>query len=82
MIGVVVSNGCLLYRPDGIAACWLGNILAERHICIWMLIGSGLVVGVGLLFRIQDEEKMLRESFGEEWEVWHARTARFIPSVF
>ncbi|TVY90422.1 hypothetical protein LAWI1_G005777 [Lachnellula willkommii] len=80
VIGVLVAHGSLLYRPDGIAACWLGNVWAERY--IWMILGGGLIVVVGVLFRIQDEEQMLRESFGKEWEAWHARTARFIPGVF
>ncbi|RDW78971.1 methyltransferase family protein [Aspergillus mulundensis] len=32
--------------------------------------------------RIRDEEMMLRERFGAEWEVWHGKTARVIPWVF
>ncbi|TVY25662.1 hypothetical protein LHYA1_G004640 [Lachnellula hyalina] len=81
LIGVVVANGLLLDRPDGIPACWLGNTWIESH--AWMIIGSGVVVGMGLLMiRIRDEEQMLEDSFGKEWEVWHAKTARFIPGVF
>ncbi|TVY47485.1 hypothetical protein LOCC1_G002259 [Lachnellula occidentalis] len=81
LIGVVVANGLLLDRPDGIAACWLGNTWIERH--VWIIIGNVVVVGMCLLMiRVRDEEQMLRESFGKEWEVWHVRTARFIPRVF
>ncbi|KAL1869066.1 hypothetical protein VTK73DRAFT_3405 [Phialemonium thermophilum] len=32
--------------------------------------------------RVQDEEAMLRQMFGEEWERWHRSTKRFIPGVF
>jgi protein-S-isoprenylcysteine O-methyltransferase Ste14 len=50
---------------------------------IWMGIRGSLVVGVGLLVvRVRDEERMLRGSFGKEWEVWHTKTGRFIPGVF
>ena len=68
-------------RPDGVVACWLGKVWVERY--IWMGIRCSFVVGVGLLVvRIRDEERMLRKAFRKEWEVWHARTARFIPGVF
>jgi len=32
--------------------------------------------------RVHAEEKLLQESFEEEWKKWHQRTARFIPGVF
>lgn len=32
--------------------------------------------------RVKDEEAMLGNKFGAEWEGWHARTARFIPFIF
>ncbi|KAI0971414.1 hypothetical protein F4678DRAFT_432823 [Xylaria arbuscula] len=32
--------------------------------------------------RVKDEEAMLRAKFGEQWEAWHSRTARFIPFLF
>lgn len=38
------------------------------------------VCGIG--YRVAVEEEMLRQGFGQEWEEWHARTARFIPYVF
>ena len=30
----------------------------------------------------RSEEMMLRDTFGKEWEVWHAKTKRFIPGIF
>jgi protein-S-isoprenylcysteine O-methyltransferase Ste14 len=36
---------------------------------------------VALILRVRDEEKMLKEKFGKEWENWHSRTARFIPWI-
>jgi len=32
--------------------------------------------------RVPEEEAMMRETFGETWEAWHAQTARFVPGVF
>ena len=31
--------------------------------------------------RVGEEEKMLKETFGKKWEVWHQKTARFIPGL-
>lgn len=43
-----------------------------------LLLLSAVVFSV----RIRDEERMLKERFGETWEGWHAKTARLIPFVF
>jgi len=32
--------------------------------------------------RVPEEEKMMRGTFGDAWEVWHGETARFVPGVF
>jgi protein-S-isoprenylcysteine O-methyltransferase Ste14 len=32
--------------------------------------------------RVREEETMLKKTFGNEWEPWHARTKRFVPGVF
>jgi len=79
--GVVIANGLLLDRPDGVVACGLGRAWVETY--LWRGIGGGLVVGVaGLVLRVRDEERMLKEAFGGEWEAWHKMTRRFIPGVF
>ncbi|KAL4807947.1 hypothetical protein BDV18DRAFT_159155 [Aspergillus unguis] len=47
------------------------------------IVGVVVVVFATLVaVRIRDEERMLRERFGEEWEEWHCRTARLIPFIF
>jgi protein-S-isoprenylcysteine O-methyltransferase Ste14 len=81
IIGIVTANTLLLYRPDGVASCWLGMLGLEDY--VWILIQLAGVVGTGILVgRISDEEEMLRKTFGKEWEVWHGKTKRFIPWVF
>jgi protein-S-isoprenylcysteine O-methyltransferase Ste14 len=32
--------------------------------------------------RVKEEEMMLKSTFGKEWEVWHAKTKRFVPGLF
>lgn len=39
-------------------------------------------VGFALSLRILDEEEMMRNEFGDEWEKWHKKTARLIPGIF
>ncbi|KAL3479377.1 hypothetical protein BJX99DRAFT_255635 [Aspergillus californicus] len=77
-IGLVVN--CL----DTPAACWIPNMLLGllRDWQVPMLV-SGAAIGCAILgVRMRDEERMLREKFGKEWEVWHASTARLIPGFF
>lgn len=43
---------------------------------------AAVVLFAALVVRIRDEERMLKDKFGREWEEWHAKTARLIPGVF
>lgn len=70
----------MLGRLDAVMACWLPTFLVRAKY-LWMVVGVVRIGSFGYL-RVRDEEKMLRETFGEEWEVYHARTARFIPGLF
>jgi protein-S-isoprenylcysteine O-methyltransferase Ste14 len=82
----LLTAGCegLFLRWDATPACWVsGEILAR-------LDGWGVTAVVGVLVlnvwvcatRVRDEEEMLRQQFGKEWEVWHRDTKRFIPGLF
>jgi protein-S-isoprenylcysteine O-methyltransferase Ste14 len=78
---VIITNGLLFLRPDGVAACWSKKEWVESK--VWVALGYSSIAGVGfLIMRVRDEERMLKKAFGKEWEDWHARTARFIPGVF
>ena len=69
---------------DGAAACVLPALIVRQG---WWLNG---VLGVWLIWmmtkliyiRVGDEEAMLKDAFGEEWEEYHRKTKRFIPGVF
>ncbi|KAK5652163.1 hypothetical protein OQA88_10805 [Cercophora sp. LCS_1] len=74
----------MLWRVDGVLASWIpvGWYSKTRRV----LNGLGPVWVGWMVFligtRVVQEEQMLREKFGAEWEVWHRGTARFVPYVF
>jgi protein-S-isoprenylcysteine O-methyltransferase Ste14 len=57
----------------------LGAALAFRS-------GLSLALAAGvaavLLWRIRDEERLLRAEFGAQWDAYAARTWRVVPFVF
>lgn len=83
---LAVMAGCtmLFLRWDGVLACWIGESsltgLEEWGLALWAaFMGfSGLMIWT----RVKDEEHMLRERFGKEWEDWNRETKRFIPGLF
>ena len=74
----------LLMRWDTAAgACWMQpSTLAMLNGYGWLFTAAwGIFLLSVLGVRVRDEETMLREQFGTEWEKWHAKTKRFIPFV-
>jgi protein-S-isoprenylcysteine O-methyltransferase Ste14 len=45
------------------------------------IIGTVLFIGV-IMLRIQDEERLMEDAFGPEWEAYRARTPRLIPFMY
>lgn len=41
---------------------------------------AAAVVGI-LATRVRNEEAILKNTFGSDWEAYHKRTKRFIPGV-
>ncbi|KAF9875407.1 prenyl cysteine carboxyl [Colletotrichum karsti] len=81
---LVLCNLMLYARMDGVMSCWVSP---ERHRALQGMELISLAVGgcmffAGVWTRVTEEEKMLRGEFGEKWERWHAKTARFVPWVF
>ncbi|SPJ87088.1 uncharacterized protein FTOL_12113 [Fusarium torulosum] len=83
MVILMISNVALLARLDGAISCWVppewyGTFCSW----IWGLIPFGAsLVSYAIWTRVRQEEVMLKRAFGQEWDKWHARTARFIPFV-
>ncbi|KAI1330940.1 hypothetical protein F5Y16DRAFT_361643 [Xylariaceae sp. FL0255] len=74
----------LLGRSTGQLSCVIPPWLFKYHKALEKFTAPLLAAFLLLLFRnrVRDEEKMLRAKFGDDWEAWHARTARFIPFIF
>jgi protein-S-isoprenylcysteine O-methyltransferase Ste14 len=65
------------------AAFWLWAVAQALLLPNWVA-GPAGVIGFGILFafRIGREERMMIETFGEEYRAYMARTKRIIPGVF
>ncbi len=82
---IVAANMALLQRVDAGLGCWFpGWVVGERGMWVWRVAGVGLMVVILRLGRkrVSEEENMLKESFGKEWEAWHGRTERFLPGLY
>ncbi|KAK0648578.1 hypothetical protein B0T16DRAFT_408438 [Cercophora newfieldiana] len=78
---IFVAPMVLWYRAGGAMGCWMSGGVArvvERGV---VPVAAGVLLWM-LGMRTRDEERMLRGVFGEEWEVWHKKTARFLPWLF
>lgn len=69
----------LLVRTGGVAACLGSDIGGWIVLFCW---AEFVIFLLAVPSRILEEEKMLYKTFGQEWEDWHRKTARFIPGVF
>lgn len=80
---LAVCNVLLLGRTDGILSYWIPwswHSIVSR--LMWGLVPAGLsVIMFGIWTRVKEEERLLQATFGQEWEQWHQKTARFIPWV-
>ncbi|KAK0644082.1 hypothetical protein B0T16DRAFT_293294, partial [Cercophora newfieldiana] len=84
LVITVVAHAALTYRIDGGLSCiipprWygFGKRLERFVVPVWV----ALVV-LMISKRVPEEEAMMKGTFGQQWEVWHRQTARFIPGVF
>lgn len=79
---VLIGNALMFERPDGVLGCWLSEGVVGS---VWWTILGWVLLGLSvwsLRVRVKDEERIMREAFGREWEVWHGKTARFVPGVW
>ncbi|KAI9723292.1 MAG: hypothetical protein M1812_001175 [Candelaria pacifica] len=82
LVAVMLAFAFMYLRQNGVAGCWLPPIMVS-----WP--GADIVVlGLcsslwfrGVWGRVKEEEAMLKNTFGKEWELWHARTSRFVPGL-
>ncbi|KAI1430268.1 hypothetical protein F5Y12DRAFT_13854 [Xylaria sp. FL1777] len=83
-LAMVIGVLGLWCRVDGVLGCFfpprLFSVLRRFEPVVLPLVFASVVAVVSK--RVKDEEVMLRAQFGSQWEVWHARTARFLPFIF
>jgi protein-S-isoprenylcysteine O-methyltransferase Ste14 len=81
-----VACAALSHNFDGWAACYVPAGVLARVAGVMgrnpSILALSLIWTVVMVVRIREEDAMLRRTFGEEWEVWHRKTARIIPGVF
>jgi len=79
---LMAANIHFFFQPDGIMGCTLPESIARS--AFWSVLGWVLVGGALLatFVRVGDEERMLKEAFGKEWEIWNRKTKRFVPWIF
>lgn len=80
---LILGNAGLFLRWDATPACFIpGSTLAWVRGWGFSVYAADFVFGTyTLMMRVRDEEGMLRQHFGKEWEDWHRATKRFIPGV-
>jgi len=81
---VLGLNAILFLRWDGSLACWIPETVSGL-LKGWGSVAFALIfllMAWKLSLRVKDEEAMLRETFGQEWERWHHSTKRFVPGIF
>jgi protein-S-isoprenylcysteine O-methyltransferase Ste14 len=80
MLGTLGLWGRLGSAPSCFFPSWLVSSLRRHEKGVITLI---LAFAISVAWRrVAEEETMLGNKFGAEWEGWHARTARFIPFIF
>ncbi|KAL2203394.1 hypothetical protein CC79DRAFT_1338006 [Sarocladium strictum] len=78
---VTITNAFLFLRPDGVVGLLMPTRGRDVFMWLWSVALTGLVSLSTFMLgkRVQEEERLLKSTFGKDWVEWHSRTARFIP---
>lgn len=81
---VTLANLGLFLRWDASPACLVpGFMLAKVYGYGYIFTGALITLMLWLgMKRMNDEEMMMKETFGIEWEKWHRSTRRLIPGIY
>ena len=80
----LITGGVYRYVRHPMYSAFFLWALAQLILIPNWIAGPAGVIGFGtlFLFRIGREEKMMLDTFGDEYRAYSARTARLIPGVF
>jgi protein-S-isoprenylcysteine O-methyltransferase Ste14 len=80
----LVTEGPYKFVRNPIYTGMLGMLLATGlAVSHWVGLLAGLIVfAIGTLIRIRSEEKLLRETFGTQWDEYSRRVSAVVPFVF
>ncbi|KAI9054780.1 hypothetical protein LZ554_001927 [Drepanopeziza brunnea f. sp. 'monogermtubi'] len=83
LLVILTAMFTILQRQDGVLACVTPSVLVRMK---GLTAVAGIVImgleSFGVVQRVQDEEEMLRQEFGKEWEAYSRKTKRFIPGIW
>ena len=80
----LVTQGIYAYvRHPMYTAFWLWAVAQTLLLQNW-LVGIGGLLGFGILFfgRVAQEEQLMRETFGEQYDAFAKRTKRLVPWIY
>lgn len=77
----LVTGGPYSWIRHPIYAAVLGMMLATGAVLsqAWVLFGAPALLAAGTLVRIRTEERLLRETFGAEWDAYASRVGALVP---
>ncbi len=80
---VLLSTVALLGNARGALGCLLPGVVARWSplLMVLQLVYWVRVIVSGVSARCEDEEVMMKKTFGDEWVRYAARTKRFVPGV-
>ncbi|MCJ1334806.1 hypothetical protein MMC09_000071 [Bachmanniomyces sp. S44760] len=78
---VIWGSARFLSRANSLTGCWIppASVLTQGWGTNTLPTLAFLVWLVMFMVRVRDEEDMLKQAFGEQWEQWHRDTSRFVP---
>ncbi|KAJ5180132.1 Phospholipid methyltransferase [Penicillium capsulatum] len=81
---LILGETRLFVRWDASPACFIAgsSLDAVRGLGLGVYVAGFMFGTWTLMVRVRDEEEMLRQHFGKQWEEWHRATKRFIPGLF
>jgi len=81
---VIGGNLAAFWRWDGALGCWISPGM-RAALSGWgkvVVVIFSVLAALGLWRRVLDEERMLKDKFGDDWVRWNRSTKRFVPALF